>query len=241
MTQNLLSRKPNDTTSTLAPPSKQPESDTWKPTVLASRDPAVSLAGRPALMDAGHRISIMDLHAYYGAAEAVKGVTIDFPARQTSAIIGPSGCGKSTLLRCINRMHEEIPGAHATGKVMLNDQDLYGSDVGVAAVRHLIGMVFQKANPFPRMSIFDNGASGLRLTGSKGNTSASASTTRYARSGSGMRSLTPRFAGRGPLRRPAATTLLRPSDRRRARGDPAGRTLLSARPARDTEDRDADR
>ena len=132
-------------------------------------DPAVSLGHRPTPTNAGHRIAVLDLHAYYGVAEAVKGVTIEFPARQITAIIGPSGCGKSTLLRCINRMHEEIPGVHVTGRVMLNDHDLYAAEVGVAAVRRLIGMVFQKANPFPTMSIFDNVACGPRLTGSKGN------------------------------------------------------------------------
>ena len=80
-------------------------------------------------------------------------------------MIGPSGCGKSTLVRCINRMHEEIPGARAEGKVMLDDEDVYGSGVDVVAVRRVIGMVFQKPNPFPTMSIFDNVAAGLRLSG----------------------------------------------------------------------------
>jgi phosphate transport system ATP-binding protein len=83
-------------------------------------------------------------------------------------MIGPSGCGKSTLVRCINRMHEEIPGARATGEVKLDELDLYRSDVDVVAVRRVIGMVFQKPNPFPTMSIFDNVAAGLRLTGTKG-------------------------------------------------------------------------
>ena len=81
-----------------------------------------------------------------------------------TAIIGPSGCGKSTMVRCINRMHEEIPGAHAEGRVLLDDLDVYDSSVDVVAVRRAIGMVFQKPNPFPTMSIFDNVASGLRLS-----------------------------------------------------------------------------
>ena len=80
-------------------------------------------------------------------------------------MIGPSGCGKSTLVRCINRMHEEIPGARAEGKIMLDDVDLYDDEVDVVSVRRAIGMVFQKPNPFPTMSIFDNVAAGLRLTG----------------------------------------------------------------------------
>jgi phosphate transport system ATP-binding protein len=85
-----------------------------------------------------------------------------------TAIIGPSGSGKSTVVRCINRMHEEIPGARAEGAVTLDDVDLYGQGVDVTSVRRLIGMVFQKPNPFPTMSIFDNVAAGLRLTGTRG-------------------------------------------------------------------------
>jgi phosphate transport system ATP-binding protein len=84
-----------------------------------------------------------------------------------TAIIGPSGCGKSTMIRCINRMHEEIPGARATGSVTLDDFDVYSPGVNVTSVRRVIGMVFQKPNPFPTMSIFDNVAAGLRLTGTK--------------------------------------------------------------------------
>jgi len=116
---------------------------------------------------AGHAIDVKGLHAYYGEQHAVKGVDIRFPANEVTAIIGPSGCGKSTLVRCINRMHEEIPGAHAEGSVTLDDLDVYGADVDVTSVRRLIGMVFQKPNPFPTMSIFDNVAAGLKLTGTK--------------------------------------------------------------------------
>jgi phosphate transport system ATP-binding protein len=113
-------------------------------------------------------VALRDLHAYYGGQEAIKGVDLDFAANQVTAMIGPSGCGKSTLVRCINRMHEEIPGARAEGKVTLDDFDVYDPSVDVTAVRRLIGMVFQKPNPFPTMSIFDNVAAGLRLTGSRG-------------------------------------------------------------------------
>ncbi|HXA55744.1 MAG TPA: phosphate ABC transporter ATP-binding protein PstB, partial [Solirubrobacteraceae bacterium] len=95
---------------------------------------------------------------------AVKGINITFPANEVTAIIGPSGCGKSTMVRCINRMHEEIPGARAEGQVLLDEQDVYGAGVDVIAVRRAVGMVFQKPNPFPTMSIFDNVAAGLRLT-----------------------------------------------------------------------------
>jgi phosphate transport system ATP-binding protein len=112
----------------------------------------------------GHSVTLQGLRAFYGDAEQVKGVDLEFPANQVTAIIGPSGCGKSTMVRCINRMHEEIPGAHTKGRVLLDDLDVYDSSVDVVAVRRAIGMVFQKPNPFPTMSIFDNVASGLRLT-----------------------------------------------------------------------------
>jgi phosphate transport system ATP-binding protein len=113
-------------------------------------------------------MTLRDVHAYYGETHAVRGVSLDFAANQVTALIGPSGCGKSTLLRCINRMHEEIPGAYAQGTIELEGIDLYGKAVDTTAVRRAIGMVFQKANPFPTMSIFDNVAAGLRLTGRKG-------------------------------------------------------------------------
>jgi phosphate transport system ATP-binding protein len=115
----------------------------------------------------GHGVKVRDLHAYYGSVHAVKGIDIDFPANEVTAIIGPSGCGKSTMVRCINRMHEEIPGARTEGSVTLDELDVYGDGVDVTAVRRMIGMVFQKPNPFPTMSIFDNVAAGLRLTGAK--------------------------------------------------------------------------
>jgi phosphate transport system ATP-binding protein len=116
----------------------------------------------------GHAVTVKDLHAYYGQVHAVKGIDIDFQPGDVTAIIGPSGCGKSTMVRCINRMHEEIPGARAEGCVKLDQLDVYASGVDTTAVRRLIGMVFQKPNPFPTMSIFDNVAAGLRLTGNKG-------------------------------------------------------------------------
>jgi phosphate transport system ATP-binding protein len=113
----------------------------------------------------GHSITVKDLHAYYGKVHAIKGIDIDFPANEVTAIIGPSGCGKSTMVRCINRMHEEIPGARAEGSIKLDELDVYDPSVDITAVRRLIGMVFQKPNPFPTMSIYDNVAAGIRLTG----------------------------------------------------------------------------
>jgi phosphate transport system ATP-binding protein len=114
---------------------------------------------------AGRSVDVKRLHAYYGQQHAIKGIDIHFPANEVTAIIGPSGCGKSTMVRCINRMHEEIPGARAEGRITLDDIDVYGDGVDVTSVRRMIGMVFQKPNPFPTMSIFDNVAAGLRLTG----------------------------------------------------------------------------
>jgi phosphate transport system ATP-binding protein len=115
-----------------------------------------------------HSISLRKLNAYYGETHAVKDVDLEYAANQVTAMIGPSGCGKSTLVRCINRMHEEIPGARATGEVMLDELDLHGGTVDVISVRRAIGMVFQKPNPFPTMSIYDNVAAGIRLSGTRG-------------------------------------------------------------------------
>jgi phosphate transport system ATP-binding protein len=111
----------------------------------------------------GLAVKLEKLRAFYGDVAQVKGIDLDFHANEVTAIIGPSGCGKSTMVRCINRMHEEVPGARAEGKVLLDDFDIYDPGVDVVAVRRAIGMVFQKPNPFPTMSVFDNVASGLRL------------------------------------------------------------------------------
>ena len=106
-------------------------------------------------------LAVDDLRAFYGDAEALHGVSITCPPNEVTALIGPSGCGKSTLLRCLNRMHEEIPGARATGSITLDGDDLYG--LQLAGVRRRVGMVFQKPTPFPTLSIFDNVAVGLKL------------------------------------------------------------------------------
>jgi phosphate transport system ATP-binding protein len=126
---------------------------------------APAAAPPASVVKRGPQVRLAQLRAFYGSAEQVKGIDLEFPANQVTAIIGPSGCGKSTMVRCINRMHEEIPGARAEGQVLLDDLDLYDSSVDVIAVRRAVGMVFQKPNPFPTMSVFDNVAAGLRLTG----------------------------------------------------------------------------
>jgi phosphate transport system ATP-binding protein len=107
------------------------------------------------------------LSAWYGDQHSIKDLSLTFAPNQATALIGPSGSGKSTVVRCINRMHEEIPGARAAGRVLLDDLDVYDPKIDVVAVRRAIGMVFQKPNPFPTMSIFDNVAAGLRLSARK--------------------------------------------------------------------------
>jgi phosphate transport system ATP-binding protein len=110
-------------------------------------------------------IEIQSLSAYYGTFRAVKDVSMSIPPQAVTAIIGPSGCGKSTFLRSLNRMHELVPGARIEGQLRLDGLDLYGPGVDAVQLRRIVGMVFQRPNPFPTMSIFDNVVSGLRLTG----------------------------------------------------------------------------
>ena len=109
------------------------------------------------------KLVVENLAAFYGTKKAIEGVSLHFPDKSVTAIIGPSGCGKSTLIRCLNRIHETTPRARVEGKVLLDDEDIYKQDP--VEVRRRIGMVFQKPNPFPTMSIYDNVAAGLRLNG----------------------------------------------------------------------------
>ncbi|HUS13742.1 MAG TPA: phosphate ABC transporter ATP-binding protein PstB [Chloroflexia bacterium] len=110
-------------------------------------------------------LAVHDLNAWYGAFQALSHVDLTIAPRQITALIGPSGCGKSTFLRCLNRMHEVIPGARASGSVRFEGQDIYAPGIDPVLVRRHIGMVFQKANPFPTKSIFENVAAGLRIQG----------------------------------------------------------------------------
>jgi phosphate transport system ATP-binding protein len=113
------------------------------------------------------RLDIKDLNVYYGKFHAVESVTMSVEPRSVTALIGPSGCGKSTVLRTLNRMHEVIPGARVEGHVLLDGADIYDPGVSPVSVRRTIGMVFQRPNPFPTMSIKDNVVAGLRLQGLK--------------------------------------------------------------------------
>ena len=105
--------------------------------------------------------------AWFGAHKVLEQVTLDMPARKVTALIGPSGCGKSTFIRILNRMHELVPGAQLSGSVYLDGVDIYGPDVRPIETRRKVGMVFQKPNPFPAMSVYDNVLSGLKLSGIK--------------------------------------------------------------------------
>src|ERR1051326_9011374 len=110
-------------------------------------------------------IHVESLNAWFGAKQALHEIALDIPDKHTTAIIGPSGCGKSTFVRCLNRMHETLPDTRVSGKVMVGDLDIYGKGVSPVTVRRRVGMVFQKPNPFPTMSIYENVAAGLKLNG----------------------------------------------------------------------------
>jgi phosphate transport system ATP-binding protein len=148
-TPEMLEPKPQNPTPAAGQAGRRPS---------AGEEPAAAALLRPGLT-----VRLEALRAFYGEVEQVKGIDLEFRSGEVTAIIGPSGCGKSTMVRCINRMHEEIPGARAEGRVMLDDLDIYDPSIDVVAVRRAIGMVFQKPNPFPTMSVFDNVAAGLRL------------------------------------------------------------------------------
>ncbi len=108
-------------------------------------------------------VEVSGLNAWFGQLHVLKDIDMEARERTVSAIIGPSGCGKSTLIRCLNRMHEEVRGARVTGKVLWNGQDIYAADADPVEVRRRVGMVFQRANPFPTMSVLENAVAGLKL------------------------------------------------------------------------------
>jgi phosphate transport system ATP-binding protein len=114
-----------------------------------------------------YKVSIRNLNAWFGIKQALKNISLDIKKNTATAIIGPSGCGKTTLIRCLNRMHEMTPGATAKGSVILDNIDIYDKGVDPVVIKRRIGMVFQKPNPFPTMSIYDNVAAGLKLNGIK--------------------------------------------------------------------------
>ncbi len=114
------------------------------------------------------KMSVEGLNAWFDTNQVLKDISMNVAEKRITAIIGPSGCGKSTFVRCLNRMHEVVPKARLTGRVLLDGEDIYGLDVDPVDIRRRVGMVFQKANPFPMMSVYDNVAAGLKLMGVKG-------------------------------------------------------------------------
>jgi phosphate transport system ATP-binding protein len=118
-------------------------------------------------MSLNEKIQSIGLNAWFGPKQALKEINISVKANSVTAIIGPSGCGKSTFIRTLNRMHELVPGAKSSGQILLDGKNIYDSDVDPVMIRRRVGMVFQKPNPFPTMSIYDNVAAGLKLTGTK--------------------------------------------------------------------------
>ena len=147
-------------------PSTEDPMPSHEPIATPARPVPTSAVGTPPQRLA-RAVTVERLNAWYGDQHSIKDLTLSFAPNKATALIGPSGSGKSTVVRCINRMHEEIPGARASGRILLDDTDVYDAGVDVVAVRRAIGMVFQKPNPFPTMSIFDNVAAGLKLTARK--------------------------------------------------------------------------
>ncbi len=127
---------------------------------MSNSTAAESPAGAEPLV----KFDVTGLEAGFGSTEVLHGIDMQIPEKQVTAIIGPSGCGKSTFIRCLNRMHELVSIAHSTGRVLLDGNDIYAADVDPVLLRRRVGMVFQKPNPFPSMSIEDNVVAGLRLT-----------------------------------------------------------------------------
>lgn len=139
-------------------PEKHGEVTLKTPIVAATRSEKDDLAKAAA-----PAIQVRNLNAFYGKTQAIFDITLDMPSLSVTALIGPSGCGKSTFIRCINRMHETLPNARVEGAILVDSQDIYNRNTDAVQIRRKIGMVFQKANPFPTMSIYDNVIAGLKL------------------------------------------------------------------------------
>ncbi len=145
-------------------------SNNAKKAVVQQEEPTKELPSKPrwdevSVSQLDLKMRTENLRAYFGTTQVLKGISLNVAEKQVTAVIGPSGCGKSTFVRCLNRMHEVVPGARAEGSVLLDDSDIYARGVDPVQVRRRVGMVFQKPNPFPTMSIRDNVLAGLRLNG----------------------------------------------------------------------------
>lgn len=132
---------------------------------IAYKNPANAM--RAEQKQQAHKVSIKGLDAWFGTKRALKDINLNIKENSATAIIGPSGCGKTTLIRCLNRMHEMTPGASSRGQVIMDGIDIYDRNIDPVIIKRRIGMVFQKPNPFPTMSIYDNVAAGLKLNGVK--------------------------------------------------------------------------
>jgi phosphate transport system ATP-binding protein len=135
------------------------------PKLNSNNDAETMLLENPISID--RKMQSIDLNAWFEPKHVLKDINLSVKANSVTAIIGPSGCGKSTLIRCFNRMHELVPSAKMSGQVLLDGKNIYANDVDPVLIRRRVGMVFQKPNPFPTMSIYDNVAAGLKLTGMK--------------------------------------------------------------------------
>jgi phosphate transport system ATP-binding protein len=145
----------------------EPRAGAEQRVTLAPARLPLNAASTMAPLGPSEGLRIEALHAFYGSFRALRDVTLQVRPRSVTAFIGPSGCGKTTLLRALNRMHERVSGARIEGKVELDGVDIYGPAINPVRVRRVIGMVFQKPNPFPAMSIYDNVVAGLRLSGTR--------------------------------------------------------------------------
>ena len=152
-------------TPTVHPDGQLPPTPQQAPPPTSSGAPAPAAAADAAPVSSTGQLKVEDLSVFYGAFRAVRDISMTIQPKAVTAIIGPSGCGKSTFLRSLNRMHEVVEGARVEGSVLLDGIDIYGPSVDAVQLRRVVGMVFQRPNPFPTMSIYDNVASGIRLTG----------------------------------------------------------------------------
>jgi phosphate transport system ATP-binding protein len=135
--------------------------------VLENSNPEQRETPRVTQVMETQKIRVEQLNAWFGTNHALKDISLGIRANEVTAIIGPSGCGKSTLIRCINRMHELVPGTRVSGKILLDESNVYAKGIDPTAIRRKVGMVFQKPNPFPTMSVYDNVAAGLKLNGER--------------------------------------------------------------------------
>ena len=182
----------------------------------------------PQPIDGHNRVIAQDVVAGFGKATILKGISLNIPDKALTAIMGPSGCGKSTFIRCINRLHEEIPRAWISGKIVLDDEDIYEHGTDPVAVRRKIGMVFQRPNPFPTFSIYDNVAVGPRLNGMRRRAELDAIVEQSLRNAAIWEEVKDRLnlPGTGLSGRPAAAALHRPRSGGEPRDTSARRALF---------------